>query len=257
MKVLIGKKIEMTQQFIGDQVVPVTIISAGPCVITQVKGEKDGYHAIQVGYDNTAKRLSKSVLGHLKDLGKFRVLKEFRVSGDFERGKRFTVGMFKPGDHISVTSTSKGKGFQGVVKRHKFHGSPKTHGHKDQERMPGSIGAGGVQRVFKGRRMAGRMGGEQTTIHNLEIVAVDEEKNLLYVRGSVPGARHAVIAISGEGDMVFVENTAPSEPATSAPEISEAAVEQPATNDVIAEEVAVEQTAKEEVSVVEEVKEKE
>lgn len=194
----------MTQRFEGAGVVPVTVISAGPCTVTQIKarGSKDGYAAMQVGYDDSAKRTRDPQKGHLKGLSQFRYMREFR--GEFEavRGQVISVSTFQPGDVVSVMGVGKGKGFQGVVKRHKFHGSPKTHGHKDQLRMPGSIGAGGVQHVFKGRRMAGHMGGERVTVKNLLVVDVDAERNLLYVKGAVPGARNALIAVMGDGMLV-------------------------------------------------------
>ncbi len=191
----------MTQKFREDgSVVPMTAISAGPVTVTQVKGDKDGYSAVQVGYGHK-KALSKSVTGHLKNLTNFRWLKEFRLSEPVERGQQIDVSTFNVGDVIEVTGWSKGKGFQGVVKRHGFHGSPKTHGHKDQLRMPGSIGAGEPQHVFKGKRMAGRMGNDQVTLKKLEVMEVDTENNILYVKGAIPGARNGLVMISGEGEL--------------------------------------------------------
>jgi large subunit ribosomal protein L3 len=203
MKIIIGKKLHMTHHFGDAGGTPVTVIAAGPCTVTQVKGKKDGYQAIQLGFDATHKKIAKPQAGHLKGLAAFRHMHEFKTDTAADRGDVCTVAQFKTGDLVKVTGVSKGKGFQGVVKRHHFHGSPKTHGHKDQLRMPGSIGAGGVQHVFKGTRMGGRMGNEQVTVANLEVIAVDAEKNLLYVKGAVPGARNQVVTIMADGDVVF------------------------------------------------------
>lgn len=199
MKFILGKKIEMSQKFKEDgTVVPVTLISAGPCKITQVKTkEKDTSDAVQVGF-GAQKKLSKPLAGHLKDLENFRYLVEFAVSKpeEYKRGQEIKVSDLVVGGKVQVVGFSKGKGFAGVVKRHGFHGHPPTHGHKDQERMPGSIGAGGVQRVFKGMRMAGRMGGDRVTVKNLEVVEVDDKNNILALKGAVPGARGALLVIS-------------------------------------------------------------
>lgn len=191
----------MSQLFKEDgQVVPVTVVKAGPCQVTQVKAkDSDGYFAVQLGF-GSKRKLAKPAAGHLKDLPKFRYLKEFRVLPEmqFTKGQEIKVEIFAPGDIVKATGIVKGRGFQGVVKRHGFHGSPKTHGHKDQLRMPGSIGATGPQRVLKGTRMAGRMGGNQVTITNLKVAAVDAEKNLLYLKGAVPGARRGLLLITGK-----------------------------------------------------------
>ncbi len=202
MKVILGKKLHMTQQFLEDgTVIPVTVVQAGPCVVTQVKtAEKDGYTAIQLGFGEK-KRLAKPQIGHLKDLPKAAVMKEFRfdsaeVMGEIKRGDTLSVEQFTAGDKVSVTGTSKGRGFQGVVKRHGFGGSPATHGHKDQLRMPGSIGSTGPARVFKGKRMPGRMGNEQVTVRNLEIVGTDAKDNLLFIKGAVPGARNSLVSVT-------------------------------------------------------------
>lgn len=204
MKFILGKKLEMTQ--VWDEkgkVVPVTVIAAGPCYVAQIKtNERDGYTAVQIGY-GARKRLTKPMKGHLKELPQLRWLRECRMQnvecriGDKEvkRGDILEVSMFAPGEVVKVTGVSKGKGFQGVVKRHHFHGHPPTHGHKDQERMPGAIGAGGVQHVFRGTRMAGRMGGERTSVRGLKVVAVDKEKNQLLLKGAVPGARNSLVMI--------------------------------------------------------------
>lgn len=199
MKFLLGKKLSMTQVFSdGGRVVPVTRVQAGPCVVTQVTKEPQGA-AVEVGFGER-KHATKPLAGHLKDLPTARFLRRFRVEELPEgvtRGATLSVDMFKPGDHVAVTGTSKGKGFQGVVKRHHFSGAPASHGHKDQSRMPGSIGATGPQRVFKGKRMAGRMGGEQVTVQNLEIVSVDAEKHELLLKGAVPGATGSFLIITG------------------------------------------------------------
>lgn len=206
MKFILGKKLAMTQVFKADgTVVPVTAVLAEPNFITQVKNlNQDKYSAIQVGFGR-AKRMKKPQAGHLKGLEQVATIKEFRLPAEeaagLERGNKITVSVFQPGDEIQVSGVSKGRGFQGVVKRHGFHGSPKTHGHKDQLRMPGSIGATDAARVFKGKRMAGHMGQEQVTIQGLEVVEIAPEKNILYVKGAVPGARNGLLLISGAGAM--------------------------------------------------------
>jgi large subunit ribosomal protein L3 len=197
MKFILGKKLEMSQVYQPDgTIVPVTLVQAGPCVVTQVKtDETDGYVAVQVGF-MPAKKLSKPEAGHLKDLELMRHLHEFRVAGEVaqKRGDVIEAVSFQPGDMVNVSGTSKGKGFQGVVKRHHFHGHPTSHGHKDQARMPGSIGAGGVQHVLKGRRMAGRMGDDRVTVKNLKVVEV-RDGGIIALKGAVPGARNAILEI--------------------------------------------------------------
>lgn len=199
MKFILGKKLEMSQRFDKEgQVIPVTLIEAGPCTVTQVKTiEKDGYNAVQIGF-GLKKKLTKPLLGHLKDLANFRYLREFRCdSKEWSRGQTIDVSIFNPGDLIHVTGISKGRGFAGVVKRHGFAGQSSSHGHKDQLRTSGSIGATAPQRVFRGMRMAGRMGCNQVTVRNLKVIEVDKEKNLLAVKGAVPGARGALVEIRG------------------------------------------------------------
>ncbi len=187
----------MSQVFRPDgTVVPVTLLQAGPCVVTQVKTvDSDGYQAVQIGF-LPIKHVSKPKEGHLKDLQKFRELREFRLDGDLtlKRGDAVEVGTFAIGDVVNVTGVSKGKGFQGVVKRHHFHGSPASHGHKDQLRMPGSSGAGGVQHVIKGVRKPGRMGGDTVTVKNLEVIEI-RDAGILVIKGAVPGSRNAVVEI--------------------------------------------------------------
>ena len=204
---LLGKKLGMTQVFDErGEVVPVTVISAGPCVVTQVRTkERDGYEAVQLGYGES-RRLSKPERGHLKAAQAdgadgellLRHLREVtaRDTDTVQVGQRVTVGIFKPGDVIDISGVSKGKGFQGVVRRHGFRGGPKTHGQSDRWRAPGSNGADTTPgHVFKGTRMAGRMGNERVTVQNLRVVQVDEDRNLLVVRGSVPGANEGLLMI--------------------------------------------------------------
>lgn len=209
MKGIIGKKVGMTQIFGEDgQAIPVTVIQAGPCYVTQIRTEeKDGYAAVQLGFEelppkrNGASRLTKPKRGHLKrgslDLPDLRYLREFRVKEvDVEEGQRLTADVFETGDRIDVIGTSKGRGFAGTVKRHNFNRQKKTHGQSDRERAPGSIGSTSTPgRVLKGTRMAGRMGGERVTVQNLEVVVVDADKNLLAVRGSVPGSKGGILLI--------------------------------------------------------------
>ncbi len=176
---MLGKKLEMSQHFADDGVVtPLTIVQAGPLEVTQIKNkEKDGYESAQVSF------------GKIK--------KEFNAESLLEKGAKIDVSIFAEGDVVKVSGRVKGRGFQGVVKRHGFHGAPKTHGTKHAHREPGSIGAVWPQRVVKGTRMAGRMGGNRVTVRNLRIVKIDAEKNLLYIKGAVPGARGTVLEISG------------------------------------------------------------
>ncbi len=188
----------MTRLFRDDgTVVSLTTIAAGPCVVTQVRSEsRDGYQAVEIGFGK-AKRLKKPKAGHLKGLDAFRYLRSFRVNdaAGYERGKTIDVSVFSVGDKVTVVGTSKGRGFQGVVKRHGFHGSPASHGHKDQLRMPGSIGSTAPQRVFKGMRMAGRMGNVRVSVRGLEVVEVRPATNELLVKGAVPGARNGLLII--------------------------------------------------------------
>lgn len=196
MKFILGRKLQMSQIYRPDgTVVPVTLVEAGPCVVTQVKTpEVDGYCSVQIGFD-PRKKLNQPQKNHLKDLPLFGVLREFPVDGkaEYNRGDEIAASVFTPGEAISVSGISKGRGFQGVVKRHGFHGQKTTHGHKDQERAPGSIGAGGIQRVFKGMKMAGHMGQDRVTVKNLEVVEV--RGHVLAIKGAVPGARNSVIEI--------------------------------------------------------------
>ncbi|MEE8473170.1 MAG: 50S ribosomal protein L3 [Dehalococcoidia bacterium] len=196
---IMGKKIGMTQLFRDDGTMEaVTAIEAGPCLVTQVKtGAREGYNAVQLGF-GPAKRLNSPEKGHLKELGLFKHLREFRAGDDVsvEVGQKLDVSLFQMGDRVDVTGTSKGKGFAGVVKRHHFAGGPKTHGQSDRHRAPGSVGAGtSPGRVFKGKRMAGHMGNEKVTVTRLEVVRADVERNLLMVKGAVPGGKGALLLI--------------------------------------------------------------
>lgn len=205
MKFILAKKVHMTQIFKDEKVVPVTVLEAGPCVVTQIKSkEKDGYAAIQIGFGKR-RHVAKPQAGHAKNLGAIRWFREFRFYKDVSAGEaamnvgdQLTVAQFAEGDVVRVAGTSKGKGFQGVVKRHHFRGHPHTHGHKDQERMPGSIGSRRVRGapIEKGKRMAGHMGADRVTVKNLPIIKIDSEKRYLYVKGAVPGARNSLIEVT-------------------------------------------------------------
>lgn len=197
---LIGKKIGMARIFQKDgAVIPVTVIQAGPCVVTQVKtAENEGYAAAQIGFGE-AKRLTAGEKGHLKENGKFKYLREVAADdiASLKVGQVLDVTMFKEDDLVDVIGTSKGKGFAGVVKRHHFAGGPKTHGQSDRHRAPGSIGSTTYPgRVWPGLRMAGHMGNKRVTQKNLEVVRVDQQKNLLLVRGAVPGATNGLVLIN-------------------------------------------------------------
>lgn len=204
MKFILGKKIGMSRRFLEDgTVVPVTLVQAGPCTIIQIKDKaKEGYEAVQVGFEKKRK-ISKPLKGHLKNLGNFRYLREFRIKQpeQLKPGDTIDVSIFKEGDLVQIAGVSKGKGFQGVVKRHGFHGSPASHGHKDQLRMPGSIGSAFPEHVLKGKKMAGRMGAKKTSVRNLKIVNVDLKNNQLAIKGAVPGARNNLVLVLSEGEV--------------------------------------------------------
>ncbi len=196
---IIGYKKGMAQIFNEDRTIDqVTAIEAGPCIVTQVKrAEKEGYNAVQLGFGD-AKRLNQPEKGHLKKAGNLKHLREFKVSdpASIEVGQKVDVSIFKPGDIVDVIGVSKGKGFAGGVKRHHFSGGPKTHGQSDRHRAPGSIGSTTFPgRVWKGLRMAGHMGVDRVTARNLEVVKADTEKNLLLIRGAVPGANDGLLLI--------------------------------------------------------------
>jgi len=201
---LIGRKVGMTQVFDKDgRVVPVTVIEAGPCKVVEVRTpDRDGYSAVQLGFgEKPARLISKPVMGHLKkqNAGTLRVLREFRSEESFEVGQTLEVTQFEAGQLVDVIGTSIGKGFQGVIKRHKFHGGDEAHGCKTK-RMPGSVGASAYpNRVIKGKKLPGRMGGDRVTAKNLLVVAVDAENKLLLVRGAVPGSENGLLLIRKSG----------------------------------------------------------
>jgi large subunit ribosomal protein L3 len=206
MAAIIGKKLGMTQVFAEDgTVVPVTVIEAGPCPVTAVREmERDGYAAVQLAHGETSeKRLTKAELGHLKKAGAspMRTLVEFRAAEDTDRkvGDVVTVEDFEPGQRIKVSGVSVGKGFQGTIRRHRFSRGPETHG-SHNVRAPGSVGASAdPARVFPGTRMPGRLGGGRATQRGLEVVEVDAERNLLLVKGSVPGPRNGTVEVRSDG----------------------------------------------------------
>lgn len=198
---LLGRKLGMSQVFDENGAVKaVTAIQAGPCTVTQVRTpERDGYSAIQIGFE-TAKRLNKPEAGHLEKakLQALRHLREVRLDStpDYEVGQQLDASLFAVGDEVDAVGTSKGKGFAGGMKRHHFRGGPKTHGQSDRARAPGSVGATTTPgRVYKGTRMAGHMGSERVTVQNLKVVEVDTDRNLLLVEGSVPGAIDSLVFI--------------------------------------------------------------
>ncbi len=212
MKFILAKKVEMAQVFDDKgKVHPVTWLEAGPIFVTQVKTkEKDGYTAVQVGFGS---KKEKNIAKPQKKLGNFKYLKEFRLGVGLpadsvsevsakgaalaKEGDKIEVSSFAEGDTIEVSGTSKGKGFQGVIKRHGFHGGPRTHGQKHSERAPGSIGAVWPQRVLKGKRMGGRMGEDRITVKNLKVIKIIADKNMMAVEGAIPGNRGSVVEVRG------------------------------------------------------------
>lgn len=197
MKAILGKKIGMTQLFDEDKVIPVTLVEAGPCRVLQIKNlEKDGYEAVQIGYEAIAKKnqMLKSQKGK-----EFKHIKEFQSEdiGAYELGKDVDVSLFKEGDMVQVSGISKGKGFQGGVKRHGMHGRNATHGVKHEERTIGSVGSAYPQRVIKGRKMPGHMGAERVTVKKLKIAKIDKDQNILAITGAVPGRRGTLLEIRG------------------------------------------------------------
>lgn len=200
---IIGKKIGMTSLFNEEgKNIPCTVIQAGPCSVLQVRTkEVDGYFAVQLGFDDKSeKNVGKALAGHFKKAGSTPKAKLVEFHHGFDNltvGEEVKVNLFAEGEYVDVTGTSKGKGFQGVVKRHNFGGvMQSTHGQHNRLRAPGSIGAGSdPSRVFKGLRMAGRMGGKQVTVQNLQVLKVDEEQNLLVVKGAVPGAKNSYVIV--------------------------------------------------------------
>ena len=199
---ILGKKIGMTQLYRENLEIAVTAVEAGPCCVTQIKTvEKDKYNAVQIGFGN-ARKLNKAEKGHLKGNGDFRYTREMRTDDvqNYQVGQKIDVTIFKPGDIVQVEGISKGKGFAGGVKRYHFRGGPKTHGQSDRHRAPGSVGSTTTPgRVFKGLRMAGRMGACKVTARNIEVVEVDQAKNIVLLKGAVPG---------GKGGLVLIESVA-------------------------------------------------
>lgn len=203
MNFLIGKKLNMTQYFAeSGEVFPVTVISASPMTITQIKTAegKDKYSAVQVGIDKKTKKVSKSLQGHGKEVGTFSVLAEFRVpeTKDYSKGQKLDISTFQVGELVNILGISKGRGFAGAMKRHGFHGFPMSHGH-NKPRSVGSIGQRFPQHVRKGMRMSGHMGVEQVTVKNLQVVEVDAKKNLLTLKGAVPGHRNGIVKVISTG----------------------------------------------------------
>ena len=201
---LIGKKVGMTRIFNEEGVqVPVTVIEAGPCPVVNVRSQaRDGYEAVQLCYGaKKAKHSTRAEVGHVAKAGLEaapRLMREFRITNGeaYEVGQELTVALFEAGDRVKVTGRTKGRGFQGVVKRHGFAGRPASHGHP-MSRTPGSIGPGtDPSRVIKGKKLPGRMGGDRSTIRNLQVVRVDGERNLLFLKGGVPGTRDSYVLIS-------------------------------------------------------------
>lgn len=202
MKFILGRKLNMTQIYSGEGVaIPATAVAVRGNVVTQVRTkDADGYEAVQVGEGaRNAGRIAKAQKGQWKDLGSFASVKEFRVEAPaLKVGDKIDVSQFKAGDVVLVTATSKGKGFQGVVKRHGFGGGPRTHGQKHSEREPGSIGGGLRTHVPIGTRMAGRMGSDTVTVKNLKVVHVDPAESVMYVSGAIPGRRGSLVEIVAE-----------------------------------------------------------
>lgn len=215
-KAIIGKKVGMTQIFDAEgKVIPVTVIEAGPCTVTQLKTiEKEGYAAVQLGFqDVTEKKLTKAEAGHLKKAGEAlkKYLKEFRLEDTtaFQMGDVVKADLFKEGDYVDVTGISKGKGYAGVIKRFNAHRSPMSHGAGPMHRHQGSMGAcSDPSKIMKGKMMPGHMGAEQVTVQNLDVVKVDAEMNLIAVRGAIPGPK---------GGIVFLKNTVKKNPEVKGP----------------------------------------
>lgn len=257
----------MTHVFTDDgKMHPATMIKTGACYVTNVlTKERDGYDAVQMGFDT--KNETQAVRGQYKGVGNlkegkgFRFVKEvaFKKTAAVKKGDLIDLNTFEAGDDVTVVGWSKGRGFAGVVKRHGFRGHPSTHGHKDQLRMPGSIGAGGVQRVFKGMRMGGHMGDAQITVKGAEVLRVDAEAQILYLKGGIPGARNSYVILKAEGDLkvasqeelpttpvmeetpVVAEETVAPEEVAATPTDTEIAAAEPAVESV-AEEAAKEET---------------
>lgn len=256
MKFIVGKKIEMTQVYQGDVAVPVTRVKLLPGVVMQVKtNSTDGYNAVVIGCgERRIKNIAKPQQGAMKGLGNFRYIKEFRALNNADaveqsklsRGNQILIESFEIGDLTSVVGVSKGRGFQGVVKRHRFHGHNTTHGTKDQVRMPGSIGAGEPQHVFKGMRMGGHMGDQGVTVKNLDIVQIDLEAEEMMIKGALPGSRNSLLYITAPGELKYsetkVEAPKKAEPAVAVEAVEKAeeavVVETPVVEPAVAEAMA-------------------
>ena len=249
---LIGKKIGMTHLFASEaRVIPVTVLEVGPCVVTQVRtGERDGYEAVQLGY-GAVKQLSRPAAGHLAPSGaRVRHLREFGADdvSAYKVGQRLGVNQFQVDDFVDVVSTTKGRGFQGAMRRHGFGGGQKTHGQGDRGRAVGSIGAGTYPgRVLKGKKMPGHMGNKRKTVRKLKVVEVDAERNLLFVRGAVPGARNTTVMVRYAHGVPVAERVVPEEPVV---EIEEEVVEEAVAE--VAEPAVEEATVEAEEAVAEE-----
>ena len=250
---LIGKKIGMTHLFASEaRVIPVTVLEVGPCVVTQVRTEeRDGYEAVQIGY-GSVKQLTKPAAGHLAASGaRVRHLREFGADdvSSYKVGQELRVNQFQADDIVDVVSTTKGRGFQGAMRRHGFGGGQKTHGQGDRGRAVGSIGAGTYPgRVLKGKKMPGHMGNKRKTVRKLKVVEVDAERNLLFVRGAVPGARNTTVMVRYAHGMPVAERTIPEEPVVEIEEeVAEEAVAEVAepVQEEAAEEPAAEAPAAE------------
>ena len=203
---ILGEKVGMTRIFAKNgESIPVTVILAGPCQIIQKKTiEKDGYNAVQLGFREVKeKKISKPIIGHLNKykVSSIKHIREFRIddSNKYSSGAEIKVDIFKEGDKVDIVGISKGKGFAGAIKRHNFSGGPKTHGQKEYFRSVGSIGATDAARVFKGQKLPGHMGTDRVTVKNVEVVKINLERNLILVRGSVPGGKGAVLVINKNG----------------------------------------------------------
>ncbi len=251
---LLGKKIGMTHLFAAEaRVIPVTVLEVGPCVVTQVRTEeRDGYEAVQVGY-GAAKQLNRPSAGHLAASGaRVRHLREFGADdvSSYKVGQELRVTQFQADDFVDVVSTTKGRGFQGAMRRHGFGGGQKTHGQGDRGRAVGSIGAGTYPgRVVKGKKMPGHMGNKRKTVRKLKVVEVDAQRNLLFVRGAVPGARNTTVMVRYAHGVPVSERVVPEEPVV---EIEEAVAEEavaevaePVQEEAEAEEAVVEEPAAE------------
>jgi large subunit ribosomal protein L3 len=264
---MVGRKVGMMRLYDGaGRVRGVTVIEVASNYVTQLRTpDRDGYAAVQIGHPGNRKRLNRPERGHLRQAGLERVkladLREFRVEdvAGYELGQELSAEQFEPGSYVDVTATSKGRGFQGGVKRHGFAGGPKTHGQSDRHRAPGSVGAGTTPgRVYKGTRMAGRMGNATTTVQNLLVVANDLERQLLFVQGSVPGPNGVLVSIAAARRPALADYAPPvlpalviDEPAPAAVEEDEAPAEEAAVAEAVLDETTTDEAAAEEAATAE------